>query len=61
MTSPKGSGQSIGNSKAAARRLRIGIGRLIGLPSMIGDGAPPALLSNPFLLNTTFITLRTAL
>ena len=32
-----------------------GIGRLIGFPSIIGLGKPPALLSKPFLLNTSFI------
>ena len=36
-------------------RIRVGIGRLIGLPSMIGDGKPPAMLSSPFRLNTIFI------
>ena len=35
--------------------LGYGIGRLIGFPSIIGLGKPPALLSKPFLLNTSFI------
>ena len=29
-----------------------GIGRLTARPSTMGDGPPPELLSNPFLLNT---------
>ena len=35
--------------------LGYGIGRLIGFPFVIGLGKPPALLSKPFLLNTSFI------
>ena len=35
--------------------LRYGIGRLRGLPSIIGLGHPPALASKPFLLKITLI------
>jgi hypothetical protein len=34
----------------ASERRFVGIGRLIGSPSMIGEGALPAVLSKPFLL-----------
>jgi len=33
------------------------MGKLIGLPSMIGDGTPPAPLSNPFLLKMIFMPI----
>jgi hypothetical protein len=34
----------------------VGIGKLIGFPSMMGDGAPPAALSKPLRLKTSLIS-----
>jgi hypothetical protein len=36
-------------------RRSVGIGRLIGSPSMIGEGTLPAALSKPFLLKITLM------
>jgi hypothetical protein len=46
-------------SVGCPERRVVGMKRLIGSPSMIGEGAFPAELSKPFLLKINFMTVRT--